>query len=71
MSSIERNMPIHPLTYDNHDNSFEGLTKREWLAGQALAGLASDYRLTKEVMAELAVKLADLTLEELAKWNTE
>lgn len=54
-------MPVYPI------NGFEGLTKREWLAGQALAGLAVHADQTKDYTAVLAVKLADLVLKELDK----
>jgi hypothetical protein len=47
----------------------EGLTKREWFAGQALAGAIANLGLDVEegVVADAVVKLADVLVAELRK----
>ena len=53
-------------SYDGgcHDFSFEGMTLRDYFAGQALAGLASDNELvmTHEKMSEWCYTAADAML---------
>lgn len=41
-----------------------GMTMRDWFAGQALAGLASDDELTVEKMASIAYRAADAMIAE-------
>lgn len=53
-------------------SSQEGMSLRAWLAGQALAGILSDYGrvLDEDTAAEIAIEVcwcADATLKELAK----
>jgi hypothetical protein len=44
-----------------------GLTRREYFAGLAMQGLASDNNLRISEIAPTAVKIADALLEELVK----
>ena len=53
--------PAFPLGYDS------GITLREYYAGQALAGLSAITELGRQDTAEMAVEIADLTLNELVK----
>lgn len=58
-------LPAFPyIVNDDFQEGYRGLTKREWFAGQALAGLIGR---PPEVIAEMAVEIADAVLAELAK----
>lgn len=72
--SANYEQPAFPQTVDDMGtlrSANVGLTKREWLAGQALAGLniAYDYSTgpCNRSAAERAVALADALLSELNK----
>jgi hypothetical protein len=56
-----------PTVHRNDSNGTwteEGLTKREWFAGQALAGLlAADADHSSAVLAEMAFRHADAMLK--------
>jgi hypothetical protein len=61
----------------NADQYMEALTKLQWLAGQALAGLCANQRVAcisnlsdleaSAFVVQIAVSMADATLAELAK----
>lgn len=51
-------------------NSYEGMTLRDWFAGQALAGMSAHPKIgnnSDELMARLAYSQADAMLVERAK----
>ena len=56
------------LTSDDYGVGM-GLTKREYFAGQAIAGLSVDADLRYEQVAEYAVKIADAVLKRLEETN--
>ena len=62
MSTKNADRPASPI--DSGYNA--GLTKREWLAGQALAGMAHN-QIDASKAAEWAVSVADETLTALAR----
>lgn len=65
MSSFNDGGKAFPTSPSHFELS--GLTKREWLAGQALAGMGATWGCNADVVAEKAVEIADATLAELAK----
>ena len=56
------------LTSDDYGVGM-GLTKREYFAGQAIAGLSVDSDLRYEQVAEYAVNIADVVLKRLEETN--
>ena len=58
--------PAFPFTAEAMST---GLTKREYFAGQAIAGLSVDADLRYEQVAEYAVKIADAVLKRLEETN--
>ena len=57
--------PVHP-TMGPQSVDYLGLTKREYFAGQALTGILAGYWDAKsEVVADVAVKMADALLKRL------
>lgn len=74
MSTPEK--PLNPVAFPQlHDNGWyshghEGMLLRDWMAGQALAGLLADSSLTNwspQMYAEWAHRMADAMLDERAK----
>lgn len=63
------NAQAFPLDVEGNATYDGGLTKREWFAGMALQGLASDTEIRIEDAADLAVEYADLTIRALNKEN--
>ena len=75
--------PICPVPYVNRDGTIQhdvyfGLTKREYFAGLAMQGLLSNpewmkeykgekYLMQSDIVAEVAVKSADVLLNQLSK----
>ena len=57
------------LLSSRHSGLDMGLTKREYFAGQALAGLSVDSDLRYEQVAEYAVNIADVVLKRLEETN--
>ncbi len=53
------------------DRIFPGLTKREWFAGMAVQGLASNLLHYDHVAITAAVTIADILIEELNKNDTK
>lgn len=56
-------LPAFPILYDG--KAFDGLTKREYLAGLAMQSLATDVRGNPEHVAKQAVEHADALLKQL------
>jgi hypothetical protein len=53
---------------EHREASFSGLTKREWLAGMALAAISQRRDISHHYdMANMAVRIADAVLEVLAR----
>lgn len=69
--SVESDMPTYPVRHDEWHNSFEGLTKIEWFAGQALAGLCANPNTSICDMVSYAVSIADEILDELERKENE
>ena len=61
--------PMGDLLTSNDSRQGMGLTKREYFAGQAIAGLSVDADLRYEQVAEYAVKIADAVLKRLEETN--
>ena len=66
--------PIHPVTIYKVENesvveqTFKGLSKREYFAALAMSGIVSgDAAHSSKFIAEISVKIADDLLDELDK----
>ena len=53
-----------PVPNDANTNGQEGMTLRDWFAGQALAGLIAQCNMPDEVYARMAYTLADTMLQQ-------
>jgi hypothetical protein len=65
-AKIDDGGPAFPVLYGQSQYVADGLTLRDWVAGQVLAGYAKDHRL-QEQFAHHAYVLADAMLQERAK----
>ena len=63
--------PMGDVVTSDYYEAGIGLTKREYFAGQALAGLSVDSDLRYEQVAEYAVKIADEVLKRLEETKYE
>ena len=65
MSAINDGGPAFPVSYESNLNEAEGMTLRDWFAGQALAGLMADPSMggSRIPFAELAYNYADAMLK--------
>lgn len=63
MSKDDKQEPAFPIKCIHGDIHFEGLTKKEWLAGMALNNFTSDSEATPDSIAIWAFKIADAMIE--------
>jgi hypothetical protein len=60
-----------PSTQDQWERGMEGMTLRDWFAGQALSGLLAKYNLNapsdQNTLAQMSYELADAMLAERSK----
>lgn len=59
--------PAFPRSFFTDTSGNDGMSLRQWLAGQALSNLASIENLSPDKAAAWVVEFADATLKELAK----
>lgn len=75
MTTVNNGGPAFPLLGDgpNAPCFNEGMTLRDWFAGQALAGIRANPEAggDHKIYAEDAVKFADALIAELAKEPTQ
>jgi hypothetical protein len=61
---MDQTKPIHPHTIDQVHRHTLGITLREWLIGQALAGIGEG---TPSTVARMAIERADAVIKALAE----
>lgn len=69
---MNENPPAFPNRGDNSPNNeiYDGMSLRDYFAGQVLSNSYPYTKLTGEQLAKEAYQIADLMLKERAKWQT-